>query len=191
MGKGVALEFRRRFPEMFNIYRKVCEDRKLHPGQICPYRARQPWILNLAVKDHWRYPSRLEWVEQCLMRFVGHHRRLGITSVAFPWIGAMNGGLPWEEVHDLMRNYLDLLQDIDIEIIEFDPDTPDPLFVRLQQLAQTQNASVFARQVGIAQRPADLICRATNEAKVPSLTRLCELPGLDKATVERLYAHFR
>src|SRR5262249_11033673 len=131
MGKGVALEFRRRFPDMFEAYRKVCEDRKLRPGQILPYQVGQPWILNLGVKDDWKHPSRLAWVEACLEEFVANYHQLGITSVAFPWIGAMNGGLPWEKVHNLMRSYLRPLQDIDIEIIEFDPDVPDPLFVRL------------------------------------------------------------
>src|SRR5437588_12069599 len=84
MGKGIALEFRLRFPEMFETYRKVCEDRKLRPGQILPYRKAHPWILNFAVKDDWKHPSRLEWVEACLERFAANYRQLGITSVAFP-----------------------------------------------------------------------------------------------------------
>lgn len=94
MGKGVALEFRLRFPDMFEAYRKVCERGTLHPGQVLPYRKGSPWVLNFAVKNDWKHPSRLEWVKECLERFVENYRWLGITSVAFPWIGAMNGGLP-------------------------------------------------------------------------------------------------
>jgi O-acetyl-ADP-ribose deacetylase (regulator of RNase III) len=191
MGKGVALEFRRRFPEMFEVYRRVCEERKLRPGHMLPYRKGQPWILNFAVKDDWKQPSRLEWVEACLERFVANYQQLGITSVAFPWIGAMNGGLPWEKVHALIRNYLRPLGDIEVEVIEFDPDVPDPIFVRLRQSVQSQDASVFARQVGVTQRAATLVYLAIQEAEVPSLVRLCEFPGLGKTTVERLYAHFR
>lgn len=191
MGKGVALEFRRRFPEMFEAYQRICEDRKLRPGQILPYRVGQPWILNFAVKNDWKQPSRMEWVEDCLERFVMNYRQLGITSVAFPWIGAMNGGLPWEKVHTLMLSYLLPLEDINIEIIAFDPDAPDPLFIRLCQSVQTKDVSVFASDVGITQRAANLVYKAVNEAEVPSLTRLCEFPGLGKTTVERLYAYFR
>jgi hypothetical protein len=191
MGKGVALEFRLRFPEMFEAYRKVCEDRKLRPGQILPYRKGHPWILNFAVKDDWKHPSRLEWVEACLERFAANYRELGITSVAFPWIGAMNGGLPWEKVHALMRAYLRPLEDIDIEVVEFDPDLPDPLFLRLRQFVQSHDASLFARQVGVTQRSAARVYQAVGEAEAPSLVRLCEFPGLGKTTVERLYAYFR
>jgi O-acetyl-ADP-ribose deacetylase (regulator of RNase III) len=191
MGKGVALEFRRRFPEMFEAYRKVCEGRQLRPGQILPYRQGHPWILNLAVKDDWKHHSRLEWVEACLERFVANYRQLGITSVAFPWIGAMNGGLPWEKVHALMRSYLRPLQDVEVEVIEFDPDVPDLLFVRLRQSVQSQDASRFAREVAISHRAAVLVCQAVREQEVPSLARLCAVPGLGKTTVERLYAHFR
>jgi O-acetyl-ADP-ribose deacetylase (regulator of RNase III) len=191
MGKGVALEFRRRFPEMFEAYQRICEDRKLRPGQILPYRVGQPWILNFAVKNDWKQPSRMEWVEDCLERFVMNYRQLGITSVAFPWIGAMNGGLPWEKVHTLMRSYLLPLEDINIEIIAFDPNAPDPLFIRLCQSVQTKDVSVFASDVGITQRAANLVYKAVIEAEVPSLTQLSEFPGLGKTTVERLYAYFR
>jgi hypothetical protein len=191
MGKGVALEFRLRFPDMFEVYRKVCEDSKLRPGQVLPYQKGHPWILNFAVKDDWKHPSRLGWVEACLKRFVANYHPLGITSVAFPWLGAMNGGLPWEKVHALMLSYLRPLEDIDVEVIEFDPDVPDPLFVRLRQSVQSQDASLFARQVGITQRAAALVYRVVREQEVPSLVRLCVFPGLGKTTVERLYAYFR
>lgn len=159
-------------------YRKVGEDRKLRPGQILPYRKGQPWILNLAVKDDWKHTPRLEWVEACLEQFAASYRQLGITSVAFPWIWAMNGGLPWDKVHALVRSYLRPLEDIDVEVIEFDPDAPDPLFVRLCQSVQSQDASVFARQIGITQRAAALVYQAVREAEVPSLVRLGEFPAL-------------
>src|SRR5438876_270663 len=71
MGKGVALEFRRRFPEMFETYRQMCEQGLVKPGQILPYKKGSPWILNFAVKNDWKHPSRMEWVESCLERFVG------------------------------------------------------------------------------------------------------------------------
>jgi O-acetyl-ADP-ribose deacetylase (regulator of RNase III) len=191
MGKGVALEFRRRFPSMFEVYRKVCEEGKLRPGQILPYRVGQPWILNLAVKDDWKQPSRLEWVEACLDRFATNYKKLGLSSVAFPWIGAMNGGLPWEKVHSLMRSYLQPLQDINIEIIEFDPAAPDPLFIRLCESVQSLDPSVFARRVGITARSTALVYQALREESVPSFARLCEYPGLGSTTIEHLYARFR
>jgi hypothetical protein len=90
-----------------------------------------------------------------------------------------------------MRSYLRPLQDLEIEIIEFDPDAPDPIFARLRQTVQSQSASLFAHHVGITQRAATLVYQAIGEAEVPSLVRLSEFPGLGNTTIERLYAHFR
>jgi O-acetyl-ADP-ribose deacetylase (regulator of RNase III) len=191
MGKGVALEFRRRFPEMFVAYREACDKEMLKPGQILPYQKGSPWVLNFAVKNDWKYPSRMEWVQSCLERFVANYRELGITSVAMPWLGAMNGGLPWNQVHELMRSHLKPLTDIDVEIVEFDPDASDPIFRRIEAAVRSMDAGAFGQAVGITRRAAEAIWRAVVEESVPSLSRLIELPGLGKKTVEHLYAHFR
>ena len=121
MGKGVALEFRRRFPEMFEEYKSVCERRELKPGSILPYRKSQPWVLNFAVKNDWKHPSKVIWIEQCLEKFCQWYPKVGLKSVAFPWMGAMNGGIPLETIKDITRRYLSNLEDIDIEIYSFDP----------------------------------------------------------------------
>lgn len=110
MGKGIALEFKRRFPEMFFIYRDICKGKTIHPGDIWPYKA-EPicvdskgrveywrWIFNCAVKNHWRNPSKLEWVERCLQRFVEYYQHYGIRSAAFSWMGAGCGQLPFERI---------------------------------------------------------------------------------------------
>ena len=63
MGKGLALNFKNRYPEMYRAYRFVCNKRQLRPGMILPYSKlndSEPLILNFAVKDHWRNPSRYE-----------------------------------------------------------------------------------------------------------------------------------
>ena len=117
MGKGVALEFRRRFPAMFEDYKRTCKAGELRPGQILPYRKGHPWVLNFAVKDDWKHPSKLEWVESCLAKFVARYRRLGIDSVALPWLGAMNGRLEWESVHSLICAYLSNLDDLNVEVV--------------------------------------------------------------------------
>lgn len=119
MGKGIALDFKKRYPDMFLAYQKVCFLQKLRPGYILPYSKADKLILNFAVKDHWRKPARIEWVESCLIHFVANYERLKITSIAFPHIGTLNGGIPWNLTHDLMIAYLAPLP-IDIEIITFD-----------------------------------------------------------------------
>jgi O-acetyl-ADP-ribose deacetylase (regulator of RNase III) len=60
MGKGIALEFKLRYPEMFKEYQKICLKKLLKPGQILPYRKSIPWVLNFAIKDDWKDPSKEE-----------------------------------------------------------------------------------------------------------------------------------
>jgi len=109
MGKGIALCFRRSYPDMYQRYRRVCEKRLLKPTHILPIQQGNRLILNLAVKDHWRHPSRYEWVEGCLSKFASNYERLNITSAAFPWIGAQNGQLDFNRVRNLMLQYLEPL----------------------------------------------------------------------------------
>lgn len=132
MGKGIALEFRLRFPEMFNEYASICDRRLLKPGQILPYRKSTPWILNFAIKDDWKYPSKPEWIESTLQRFCANYKSMGIKSVAFPVMGAMNGGIPIEVIWKLTRGYLSKLDDIDVEVYEFDSHATDNLFNTLK-----------------------------------------------------------
>jgi O-acetyl-ADP-ribose deacetylase (regulator of RNase III) len=120
MGKGIALAFKQRYPAMFNEYRADCANRILRPGCVTRHVVPDHLVLNFAVKDHWRDPSKLEWVEQCLKVFVSNYGAWGIDSVAFPWMGAMNGRLPLHEVQTLMRQYLRYLP-IRVEVYDFQP----------------------------------------------------------------------
>lgn len=188
MGKGVALEFRRRFPRAFEDYKRKCDAKLLRPGQILPYRKERPWILHFAVKDDWRHPSRLEWVESCLTKFVENYRRLEISSVAMPWIGAMNGGLPWKEVHSLIRSYLRNLADIRVDVIEFDPTAPDPLFDHLKEVIQTTDIDEFSRQARISTSAVVRIKRAVVTMRARSMSEVAERGELGTKSTDQLYA---
>ena len=129
MGRGIALEFKRRYPEMYASYRRVCQCGLLRPGMILPYTGADRLILNFAVKDHWRNPSSHAWVEDCLSRFVANYERLGVTSVALPRLGAENGWIPWEPTYALIREYLGDLP-ISAELVHYDPASPVNVPVR-------------------------------------------------------------
>lgn len=106
MGKGLALSFKHRYPEMFNAYRKVCEKKQLEIGKLMLYYAPDHWILLFPTKENWRNPSKLEYLEKGLKKFVGTYADKGITSIAFPRLGCGNGELNWEDVRPLMEKYL-------------------------------------------------------------------------------------
>jgi O-acetyl-ADP-ribose deacetylase (regulator of RNase III) len=187
MGKGVALEFRHRFPQMFEEYRQICEVGMLRPGQIWPYRKGQPWILNFAVKNDWKHPSRIEWVESCLAKFAANYQRLGVRSVAMPWLGAMNGRLEWNQVHSLIQSYLSQLPDISIELVEFDPHETDPLFEKLRDEMSFKTSEDFHHEAKISHAAACMILAAVRNRQVNSLSEICSLDGLGKKTIDNLY----
>lgn len=120
MGRGIALEFKGRYPAMYAAYHSVCGRGLLRPGMILPYTGADKLILNFAVKDHWRNPSSHAWVEDCLARFVANYERLGVTSVALPRLGAENGWIPWEPTYALIQGYLGELP-IDVELVHYEP----------------------------------------------------------------------
>ncbi len=107
MGKGVALEFKRLFPEMYTEYRALCESGQFKIGQLWLYKSPQKWVLNFPTKEHWRAPSKLEYVEAGLKKFVQVYSDLGIHSIAFPPLGCGNGQLDFTtQVRPLMEHYL-------------------------------------------------------------------------------------
>lgn len=115
MGKGLALAFKQKYPEMFAVYERDCQTGKLRIGRPTIYQKSTPWILNFPTKNHWRNPSKLEYIEKGLAFLLEHYKKAGITSIAFPKLGAQNGKLSWDEVGPLMAKYLSQT-DIDVFI---------------------------------------------------------------------------
>ena len=193
MGKGIALEFRRRYPEMFEEYKRICHKHQLKPGQILLYRKQTPWVLNFAIKDHWRFPSKIEWIEICLDKFAKNYQPMGIKSVAFPWMGAMNGGIPLEQIKAITRKYLSDLPDISVEVYDFDKTASDPLFKRLKDIVQMSDLDVqrLSKTSAIQPRYLDKIISAVKREKVKSLPLLIESGAVGKTTIEKLYALLR
>lgn len=194
MGKGIALDFKLRYPEMFKEYQRICFQHLLNPGQILPYKKSNPIILNFAIKDDWKDPSKVEWIEETLQKFVNNYKSLNITSVAFPWMGAMNGGLPLETIKGLTRKYLRDLEDIDVEVYDFDPNVPCSLYNSLDKIVKEECFTIndLEEFSEIKGRYWIKIINAVNDEKTLSLNNLChyEVDGkriIGKTNIERLF----
>lgn len=102
MGKGIALQFARAFPDNLAAYEEACEKREVQPGRMFIHEnlalTGPKFIINFPTKRHWRQPSRLEDIESGLKALVGDIFRLNIRSVAIPPLGCGNGGLSWNVV---------------------------------------------------------------------------------------------
>ncbi len=107
MGKGIALEFKRLFPDMYTGYRELCEQKKFTIGMLWLHKSPNKWVLNFPTKKHWRSPSKIEYVEKGLQKFIESYVNLGIHSIAFPALGCGNGQLDFKtQVQPLMQKYL-------------------------------------------------------------------------------------
>lgn len=107
MGKGVALDFKRRFPEMYKDYVSRCGREQVRLGQPYLYRyPTPPWVLNFPTKDHWRNVARIEDIVRGLEHLLAHYKEWGITSLAVPPLGCGQGQLEWRVVGPTLHEYL-------------------------------------------------------------------------------------
>lgn len=103
MGKGIALEFKNRFPEMFKDYAQRCENHEVSIGQPYIYKSLfGKQILNFPTKEHWKSVSKLSDIKKGLDYLLIHYKSWGITSIAIPPLGCGNGQLEWKVVGPLI-----------------------------------------------------------------------------------------
>ena len=119
MGKGIALQFKRFYPEMFTAYQAECREGRLKIGTLMLWRTTGKWVLNFPTKTDWKRPSRVEYIEQGLERFARAYRPMGIRSIAFPPLGCGNGELDFtSQVQPLMERYL---RDLPLDVFIYRP----------------------------------------------------------------------
>lgn len=111
MGKGVALEFRKRFPDMYQDYVERCKAGQVKLGRPYLYkRVVPPWILNFPTKDDWRSVARLNDIVEGLRYLEAHYREWGIESLAVPPLGCGHGQLEWRVVGPTLYRHLKRLE---------------------------------------------------------------------------------
>jgi len=110
MGKGIALGFRKRFPEMYDDYVRRCERREVRLGM--PYFYRRPvppHVINFPTKDHWRAVSKLTDIVNGLEYLQSHIAEWGVTSLAVPPLGCGEGRLEWRVIGPTLFRHLSSL----------------------------------------------------------------------------------
>ncbi len=117
MGKGIAAEFKKRYPGMYEDYISRCQRGEIKPG--IPYLFKtslfSPQVINFPTKSHWRAASRVEDIEKGLKILVSKYKEWNVESIAVPPLGCGNGQLLWETVGPLIYKYLSKL-DIPIKL---------------------------------------------------------------------------
>lgn len=125
MGKGIALMFRQAFPENYERYRAAAGRGEIRTGEMFVVETSQlvgpRWIINFPTKQHWKNPSRLEWIERGLAELRRVIKEYGIRSIAIPPLGCGNGGLHWEVVRSRIEAAMKGLTGVDVVVFEPTP----------------------------------------------------------------------
>lgn len=120
MGKGIALQFKRHYPDVFKEYERACKRGDVSIGRmnvIPTGRLDGPkYIINFPTKRHWRAPSKLEYIEEGLSNLHKTIQELGIRSIAIPPLGTGNGGLSWSAVEPMIISKLGDLENVDVRL---------------------------------------------------------------------------
>ncbi len=129
MGRGIALQFKRAYPENFKAYAAACKRGEVAPGRMFVFERggflSPKYIINFPTKRHWRGKSRMEDIEAGLVALVDEVRRRGIQSIAIPPLGSGLGELDWNEVRTKIETTLQRLPDV--RVLLFEPTgTPAP-----------------------------------------------------------------
>ena len=115
MGAGLALQFKQLFPYNYTLYQDVCKTGKMHPGDVLivcdQWEDREILVANFATKDHWKEPSRIEWIRIGLSNLKAQAIK-DKCSIASPWVGCGLGLLKKSDVkREIRREFEDFPYD--------------------------------------------------------------------------------
>jgi O-acetyl-ADP-ribose deacetylase (regulator of RNase III) len=115
MGAGIAVLFKKAYPEMYSVYKALCKLGRLQPGETWVWEAHDRTIYNIASQDKPGANARLEWFERGLTQTLKHAQENNVVVIAMPRIGCGIGGLDWEDVRDIIEHYAERTP-VDIEV---------------------------------------------------------------------------
>lgn len=195
MGKGLALTFKQKYPDMFNVYQQECRTKKLRIGRPTLYQRSTPWILNFPTKDSWRANSKIEYLEKGLEFLVAHYKNAGIKSIAFPKLGAQNGKLSWDEVGPVMAQYLSQL-DVDVYIYitegdreyQYDPLQDSKAKERIWKQFNEIALSIerLCQEVGLSHREATKVTKSRETVEFKTQADIDGIEKLAKASSKKI-----
>jgi len=122
MGRGIALQFRKAFPENFKIYEAACEREEVRPGKMLVFETGlltgPRYIINFPTKRHWKGKSKMKDIDSGLPALIEEIEKRGIRSIAIPPLGCGLGGLDWSEVRPKIVHALESLPDVRVLLYE-------------------------------------------------------------------------
>ena len=122
MGRGLALQFKNKFPQNFKEYQLACKNKEVQLGKMFVHQTGQlinpKYIINFPTKGHWKQNSKIEDISNGLDDLITIIEKYSIKSIAIPPLGSGLGGLDWKMVKKLIEKKL---KNINCTVILFEP----------------------------------------------------------------------
>ena len=189
MGAGIALEGRLRWPAMFDHYANLCTSGVMRPGVLDWWGPddRGKRVLCFPTKAGWRQPSRIEFITKGLRTLVDGYAGQGVASIAMPHLGCSHGGLTWDEVRPVIATVLEPLDDLTVELWEFDSRAEDPDYEVLAELLANRSPQDVGRCLDLDSRGVNALLEAAGSPRVVNLASLQNARGVGEKTLEKVY----
>ncbi len=168
------------------MYESTCAKGDVKIGFLQSFDA-QPWqILNFPTKTNWRYPSKIEYLEQGLQTFVNTYSAMNISSIAFPLLGAAKGGLSRETSLGVMEHYLSKCVHLEVEIWDYDPSCSDDLYPKIKKVFDDLDNEAIKASSKLTMASIKKIRTELESSQVNSLQSLSRVRGLGETTLTHL-----
>lgn len=186
MGKGIALEYSYRYPKLLSEYKEKCNNKEILPGHVYYFKAEDKYIVNVSTKNDYKYPSKIEWIENALIEFKNSYKLYAFKSIAFPLLGCGNGGLDFKQVKILMEKYL---SDLDIEVY-ICLDRTNPEGKELEMLNNLKNISLFKLAEDLKLGEKQLKVLKENRMNIKRFFEIGSLEGIGSTTYKKIFDYF-
>ena len=165
MGKGIALQFKNKFPYNFKKYQEACRAGELVPGKLIIVNDQDliggpVWIINFPTKTSWRKPSEYEYIEKGLDELVVRLPELNINTIALPPLGSGNGGLDWDRVKKILINKL---SDLPQQVFVYEPNAFVEEKMKKEIVILTEARAMFLYMLYELQRGGEFVSEFSSE----------------------------
>ena len=187
MGAGIALEFGLRYPDMYKDYVIKCKKGDTCTGKVDYFKDSSGIIIvNFPTKIHFKYPSKIEWIESGLKAFAASYKDYGFNSIAFPKLGTSKGGLDWKQVCPLMEKYLSSLE-LDVVICLDDMREAQGTEKNMLEMFNVTSIESLSRIVRLTSKQKEII---TANQPYKRFWEIGRTQGIGKKTYASLFTHF-
>lgn len=189
MGAGIALEYKLRYPQMYERYYELCQKEMFQIGTLWIYKINsEKMVLNFPTKIHWKNPSKKDYLIKGLEKFKNTYWEKGITSIAFPLLGAEKGGINPDVSLKLMKEYLITCQ-IPIEIYKYDLSAYDDLYLKFRENFLSTDVNVLKNNTKLRLDYIKRISKALHDKSIKSMSKLATVNGIGVKSLEKVFRY--